>query len=577
MKNKTTTFAEHDESAGLALPNDAVPLEKVKRILMVKFRHLGDVLLMSASLSALKKSMPNAEIDVLIYSDTVSMLENHPAIRKIHTADREWKNFSFVDRLKNEWKCLKNLRKENYDLVFNLTEGDRGALASLISGANWRVGLDDPRNMQSVWKKFAYTHKFRTDYNRRHMVEQNLDALRRIGIRVPINSEPLLFKIDKKDEFKIQEEVANTTGLALPNDAVPLEKVKRILMVKFRHLGDVLLMSASLSALKKSMPNAEIDVLIYSDTVSMLENHPAIRKIHTADREWKNFSFVDRLKNEWKCLKNLRKENYDLVFNLTEGDRGALASLISGANWRVGLDDPRNMQSVWKKFAYTHKFRTDYNRRHMVEQNLDALRRIGIRVPINSEPLLFKIDKKDDDSSEEKLRSLDWDGEDFVVIHPTSRWMFKCLPPKKVAYLADYFYKKGLRVILTSSSEKSEKSMILEVKQYIKNPLFDLSGELTIKELGSLIAKAKIFSGTDSVPMHMAAALGTPTLAWFGPSFEKVWHPWMVRQCLVSLDVSCRPCGFDGCGGGKRSECLIGINSKELSEAADRLLNDFTS
>ena len=376
------------------------------------------------------------------------------------------------------------------------------------------------------------------------------------------------------DDFLKLAEPDDSAGLALPVDAVPLEKVKRILVVKFRHLGDVLLMSASLSALKKSMPNAEIDVFVYSDTVSMLQNHPAIRKIHTANKEWKKFSFVDRLKQEWKVLKNLKNENYDLVFNLTEGDRGALASLISGASWRVGLDDPRNVQSSWKRFAYTHKFRTDYNRRHMVEQNLDALRRIGIRVPINSEPLLFKVDKKDQLKIKEKLKSFGCDGKNYAVIHPTSRWMFKCLPPKKVAYLADFYQKKGLHVIFTSAPDKSEKDMILDIKQYLKIPLIDLSGQLSLGELGALIQKAKIFSGADSVPMHMAAALSVPTLAWFGPSFEKVWHPWLVRQCIVSTDMSCRPCGFDGCGGGKRSECLIGIDPKELIKAADKLLSN---
>jgi heptosyltransferase-3 len=72
-----------------------------------------------------------------------------------------------------------------------------------------------------------------------------------------------------------------------------------------------------------------------------------------------------------------------------------------------------------------------------------------------------------------------------------------------------------------------------------------------------LTAQARIFVGVDSAPMHIAAAMGTPTLALFGPSGEHEWGPWMVRHRVVVSHVHpCRPCGIDGCGGGKVSECL---------------------
>ena len=84
----------------------------------------------------------------------------------------------------------------------------------------------------------------------------------------------------------------------------------------------------------------------------------------------------------------------------------------------------------------------------------------------------------------------------------------------------------------------------------------NLAGKLSLKELGALTARARLFIGVDSMPMHLAAAMGTPTVALFGPSSENIWGPWNVEQRIVTSTHSCRPCGVDGCGGSKVSECL---------------------
>jgi hypothetical protein len=85
----------------------------------------------------------------------------------------------------------------------------------------------------------------------------------------------------------------------------------------------------------------------------------------------------------------------------------------------------------------------------------------------------------------------------------------------------------------------------------------DLSGQLTLKQLAALTGHAKLFVGVDSAPMHIAAAMGTPVVALFGPSGELEWGPWRVANRVIVSDAHpCRPCGNDGCGGGKVSECL---------------------
>ncbi|HYR34474.1 MAG TPA: glycosyltransferase family 9 protein, partial [Burkholderiales bacterium] len=94
----------------------------------------------------------------------------------------------------------------------------------------------------------------------------------------------------------------------------------------------------------------------------------------------------------------------------------------------------------------------------------------------------------------------------------------------------------------------------------------------SLKELGALTARARLFIGVDSMPMHLAAAMGTPTVALFGPSSENVWGPWNVDRRVVTSTHSCRPCGIDGCGGGKVSECLTLLPVDAVHAAARELL-----
>ena len=115
--------------------------------------------------------------------------------------------------------------------------------------------------------------------------------------------------------------------------------------------------------------------------------------------------------------------------------------------------------------------------------------------------------------------------------------------------------------------------MIEGIQAQVKQPALSLAGQLNLKELAALTAAARMFVGVDSAPMHIAAAVGTPTVALFGPSGDKQWGPWGVpSRVLTSGAHLCRPCGHDGCGGGKVSDCLTAIEVEAVLQAAQELL-----
>jgi heptosyltransferase-3 len=163
-------------------PKDAIDLSRVRRALVVKLRHHGDVLLASPVFSALKAAAPHLEIDALVYEDTRDMLSGHPAIAQVHGIDRAWKRLSAAARLAREWTLFSALRARRYDLLLHLTEQSRGAW--LARGLGVRYAVAPRTNGKSSYWKNSFTHLFAQPLNaRRHMVEWNLDALRRIGVQ----------------------------------------------------------------------------------------------------------------------------------------------------------------------------------------------------------------------------------------------------------------------------------------------------------------------------------------------------------------------------------------------------------
>jgi hypothetical protein len=113
---------------------DAIDFAGVRRVLVTKLRHHGDVLLASPAFSALKAHAPHAEVDALVYRETSPMLDHHPAIAQVHTIDREWKRQGLATQAASEWRLLRAMRERNYDLLVHLTEHPRGAWLRRLLG-----------------------------------------------------------------------------------------------------------------------------------------------------------------------------------------------------------------------------------------------------------------------------------------------------------------------------------------------------------------------------------------------------------------------------------------------------------
>ena len=353
-------------------------------------------------------------------------------------------------------------------------------------------------------------------------------------------------------------------------DAVNPDSLHRALVVKLRHHGDVLLSSPVFQVLRNRAPGMEIDALVYDDTREMLAGHPAIARIHGIDRSWKRQGLAAHARHESALLDALRERRYQLLVHLTGHWRGAWLSQALRPRWSVA---PMRDNVFWR-WSFTHQYKLPrLMPRHAVEANLDALRRVGIYPEEREKSLVMVPGPEAEARVDSLLAAAGIAAKGFIQVHATSRWLFKSWTEAKNAELLRRMIRDGHRVVVTAAPDAREKAIIARILEQAGAPVTDLSGQLTLREMAALSARARLFLGVDSAPMHIAAAMGTPVVALFGPSGEKEWGPWGVPHRVVVSDHPCRPCGNDGCGGGKVSECLTQLPVDRVHAAVNELLS----
>jgi heptosyltransferase-3 len=345
------------------------------------------------------------------------------------------------------------------------------------------------------------------------------------------------------------------TDVIKPN----VEDVRRILVVKLRHLGDVLLATPVFPAIQKAFPNAEMSACVFQGTEQMLHHNPHVKGCLTVPKA----RGLEQISRQGRFLTDLRRAQFDLVIDLTGSDRAAILTRFTGARHRWGPE--RKKGFVGKKLCYTR--RAPFSRKlHVVEQQNSFLNAFGIES--ESSQLFFFVSEENRDTIQKRIG-----GEtNLVHVHPVSRIMKKCWPVPFMATLLNGLGRRGLKPVLTSSADPVEIAFIEELVSLLEVPHLNLSGHLSLGELGALSKASRLFIGVDSAPMHIAAAVGTPVIGIFGPSSETLWAPWCEKKLVLSRELPCRlPCNNkNGC---PHIECLRAMTPEMVTPQVDRFLS----
>lgn len=334
---------------------------------------------------------------------------------------------------------------------------------------------------------------------------------------------------------------------------IPKEEIGKVLVIKLRGIGDVVLATIVLDNLKHNFPNAQIDFLCDAPSKPGLEGLSQLNNVHILPKQ-----FLKRANLYWK----IRKQNYDLVLDLFSNPTTAQITSVSGARYKAGFPYPG------RKWAYTLYGPLERDRYHSAILHLEFLKKIGLET--TSENLYFYISKNDNLFIDNWLTQKALVDKSFFGISPSGGWPSKKCEPEKFVEIAENIYQKYKlpALVLWGPDDYKDASIIHKMlgnKSYI-------APNTTIRQMAGFISKCLFVIANDSGPMHISTAVGTPVLSIHGPTNPLHQGPFGAKHEWINLsELDCIMCNLLECP--KNQECFKDLPINRIMEKVDKLIN----
>ena len=352
---------------------------------------------------------------------------------------------------------------------------------------------------------------------------------------------------------------------------------RRVLVIITRRIGDVLLATPVFHSLRQVWPDATIDALVFSSTAAALTANADVNEIRVIPER------PSLLRHIVFIIKLFRR--YDLALSLVAGDRPTLYAWLAGRR-RVGLLLPTRKER-WKQRFLQQWLPYDVAEKHTVLTHLSLLALLGV-------PAIAKVTADWSDADEHCVSRLlaPLNSARFIVLHLYPKFNYKMWSDTAWQDLARWINAQGLRIVLTGSADIAEMVYVSRFAQQIDAAL-NLAGQLTLNQSACAIARAVAYVGPDTALTHIAAALGVPTVALFGPTDPVKWGPWpnghdgkctpwhrlgdqtIGHVSIVQGIAACVPCGNEGCERhiSSYSDCLLTLPARRVINALRQVAN----
>jgi heptosyltransferase-1 len=359
-------------------------------------------------------------------------------------------------------------------------------------------------------------------------------------------------------------QLCNAVTLPLCNPATfpRLPRSMRILILKPSSLGDVVHALPVLRLLKQHRPEAEIYWWLEASLVPLLEDDPDLTEIIPFER--RRWATPRHWPEAWRSLRRLRHLSFDWVIDLQSLARsGAVAWLTNGA-FTIGLDDAREGARGFYDVAIARPS----PQTHAVDWYLQVLPALG--VPVHRQ---FTWLPERPQVSARVLEQWNGAGAPWVALQPGARWDNKRWPVEHFARLVrepSAALAEARFIILGGRADQSLGQAIAAA-----NPdrCLDLTGKTSLPETIEWLRRCSALITNDTGPMHLAAALGTPVLALFGPTDPRRTGPYGSGHRVLRQPLPCAPCMKDSCANAQPLECLRAIPPARVADAVAELLS----
>jgi heptosyltransferase-3 len=337
-------------------------------------------------------------------------------------------------------------------------------------------------------------------------------------------------------------------------------EVRKVLLVRLRSIGDTVLATPSVFALKRFLPNVEVDILVEDWVAPLLNDHPHVDNVIVLERG----GFMTRA----RVARELRAANYDVVYNLHGGTTATFLSRATGARHRVGFKSYQYAQ-LHNHQAPSPLILWGQQKTHSVEQQLALLGWTG--VPVTDRPRTqLGISSESRARVQKLIGESGLNDQKIALIHPAAAFATKQWATEHFARVAELLLDRGFAPVAIAAPNERALLEKLCSEAAVKITTFDLS----LPEVTALAAHSQLFVGNDSGIAHMAAAVGIPAVVIFGSSNIAHWGPWNSAPAeVVFEEMPCQPCHGYFCEKFDQPECILRVPVTRVIAAIERLLS----
>jgi heptosyltransferase-1 len=335
--------------------------------------------------------------------------------------------------------------------------------------------------------------------------------------------------------------------------------IQKILLIRLRRIGDIILTTPAIRVLRENLPQAEISFIVEEPYKELVEGNEDIDRIIVHQKSPKFREFL-------QSIKSIRREKYDVVIDFHGGPRASLLALFSRARIKIGY------QIKYKSFIYDIRIprKPSEGYIHSAENHINLVRALGIQVTTLPSLRLPEAKKEEIDKIKEIISEKDLEQTKIVTIHIGAGNEFRQWGKERFAELIRLLSQiSNIQIILVGTPEDRETEDY--ILKHASSPVISLLGKLTLRELKLIIARSFLFIGVDSGPMHIAAATSTPLVALFGPNLSAINSPWKANAVVIEKNLDCRPCDQRNCIH-KDIRCLRNITPEEVYQACLRFV-----
>lgn len=339
-----------------------------------------------------------------------------------------------------------------------------------------------------------------------------------------------------------------------------------ILIVKLSAIGDVIHALPSLAALRDLYPRAHITWVVEEASADLVRNHPYLDRVLVSRRKnWGRDFAAGRVRKSFQeiasFISELRDRRYDLVIDFHGLFKSSFIVSLSGGKRKLGYDSMQELSGLF----LNEKIPEDMNK-HAVDRYLDFLRHLG--ADIKNIRCVLPDDREAVQKIENLMKEFSLQEKKFIAVNPVALWETKLWSDERFASLADEINNQlKIKVVFTGN----EKEPLERITKLMTTEGINLGGRTSLIELASLYKKARTVISTDSGPMHLAAAVGTPVVALFGPTDPKRTGPYGPGHTVIRTALECSPCFLKKC---PTKKCMEDITSEQVLAAVKEIIKE---